>query len=230
MHDGNILLKEVNGQPGSLFEYFHTTFGETYPEDSPDDIEPVNGAAPILNYTYERDGTYRKGGIAYTGTFGDSINIGQLVYISFAYETIGNVSKRNELMKRILQYFELITNINKTVYNIRNEFLLEQNYPNPFNPTTTIKYSIPQITQLLIPSRAMPIGRQEGKERRDRGVSITLKVYDILGREVTTLINRKQKPGEHQITFNASNLASGVYYYQLRTGNFVKTKKMILLK
>lgn len=214
MHDGNILLKEVNGELGSEFENFHTTFGETYPEDSPDDIEPVNGAVPILNYTYERDGTFRKGGIAYTGTFGDSAKIGQLVYISFSFETIGDVNNRNDLMKRILQYFELLTDIKEDNINIINEFSLEQNYPNPFNPITTIKYSIP-----VVATHELPLQNH-----------VVLKVYNILGKEVTTLVNEQQKPGAYQIKFNAINFSSGVYYYQLRTGNFIKTKKMILLK
>ena len=223
MHDGNILLKEVNGQSGSLFENFHTTFGEIYPEDSPDDIEPVNGAVPILNYTYERDGTFRKGGIAYTGTFGDSANIGQLVYISFAFETIGDKSNRNDLMKRILQYFKLVTNVNEPIKNVQNNFSLGQNYPNPFNPATTINYSIPQITH---PSRFAPSPLERGL----RGMLVKLKVYDILGREVATLVNKKQKPGNYKVIFDGSKLSSGVYYYRLRAGNFIETKKMILLK
>ncbi len=120
-----------------------------------------------------------------------------------------------------------------------NNFLLSQNYPNPFNPTTTIEYSIPKEThshqqiggQNLIPSR-------EGKERSGRparqvlggGVFITLKVYDLLGKEVTTLVNQKQNPGNYKVMFDASNLSSGVYYYRLKSGNYVKTKKMLLIK
>ncbi len=215
MHDGNILLKEVNGETGTLFESFHTTFGEIYKEDSPDDIEPVNGAVPILNYTYERDGVFRKGGIAYSGTFGDAAENGQLVYISFAFETIGDEGNRNELMKRILQYFGLVTGIGQTTNNFPNKFNLEQNFPNPFNPTTTIKYIIPPLLN--------PPGGNTGG-------FVTLKVYDILGRKVATLVNKKQKSGNYKITFDAKNLASGVYYYQLRANNYTETKKMIILR
>lgn len=87
------------------------------------------------------------------------------------------------------------------------EYNLEQNYPNPFNPTTNIKYSI-----------------------RSAGL-VSLKVYDLLGREVATLVNQVQQPGEYQVTFNASNLtASGMYIYRLQSGNFTRTMKMMLVK
>ena len=95
-----------------------------------------------------------------------------------------------------------------------SSFTLSQNYPNPFNPATTIQYTIPSLEKGYAPSLQQ----------------VELKIYDILGREVATLVNQVQKPGNHQVIFNAGNLASGVYYYRLRAGNYVKTKKMILLK
>ena len=107
------------------------------------------------------------------------------------------------------------------------EFVLYQNYPNPFNPSTTIKYSLPQITHHLIPSL-------EGNERSDRSVLVTLKVYDVLGREVATLVNEVKSPGYYTVTFNASSvgggLPSGIYFYKLTAGNFSAVKKMILMK
>lgn len=90
------------------------------------------------------------------------------------------------------------------------KYKLFDNYPNPFNPTTRIKYSIPEGMQ--------------------RAVSVQLKVYDILGREVATLVNETKAPGNYVVNFNASNLASGIYFYMLKAGNFVQTKKMILLR
>ena len=91
------------------------------------------------------------------------------------------------------------------------EFVLEQNYPNPFNPVTTIKYSIPAV------------GTRHG-------VSVKLKVYDILGNEVATLVNEQKTAGTYEVNFNASNLSSGVYFYKLQAGNFVQTKKLMLLR
>ncbi|MCP5062215.1 MAG: T9SS type A sorting domain-containing protein [Ignavibacteriae bacterium] len=212
-HDGNTLLFEVNGQEGSYFENYHAIFGEVYPEDSPDDIEPINGAEPILNYTYERDSTFRKGGIAYTGTFGDSANIGQLVYLSFAFETIGDESLRNELMKRILQYFDIVTDVDNKNLISPKIFSLSQNYPNPFNPTTIIKYTIPVVDAKFAST-----------------TNVRLSVYDLLGREIITLVNEKKTAGNYEAKFDASLLSSGIYFYQLKYGEFVSKKKMMLLK
>ncbi len=93
--------------------------------------------------------------------------------------------------------------ISQRVFN----YDLSQNFPNPFNPTTSIKYSI-----------------------REAG-NVSLKVYDLLGREVLTLVNQVQAPGEYQVSFDASNLAaSGMYIYRLQSGNFTRTMKMLLVK
>jgi uncharacterized protein (DUF2141 family) len=85
-------------------------------------------------------------------------------------------------------------------------FTLDQNYPNPFNPTTVINYSLPSES------------------------FVTLKVYDVMGKEVRTLVNEKKSAGSYNVNFNAENLAAGLYVYQLRTENFVSSKKMMLLK
>ena len=90
--------------------------------------------------------------------------------------------------------------------NIPNKFALEQNYPNPFNPTTTITYSIPFDTD------------------------VELKIYDVLGKEVATLVKEFKDAGIHSIEFGASKLSSGVYLYRLQAGTFVQNKKMIVLK
>ncbi len=99
-------------------------------------------------------------------------------------------------------------------------FKLFQNYPNPFNPTTTIKYSIPTSSPLAK-------GRTEEE-------FVTLKVYDVLGREIKTLVNKKQSPGNYTVEFNAASAAgglpSGLYFYKLTAGSFSQTKKMILMK
>ena len=91
------------------------------------------------------------------------------------------------------------------------KFSLSQNYPNPFNPETKIKFEIP------------------GQARNDNSL-VTLKVYDILGKEVATLINEEKVTGDYEVEFNGSNFPSGIYFYKLKAGNFVETKKMILLK
>jgi photosystem II stability/assembly factor-like uncharacterized protein len=96
--------------------------------------------------------------------------------------------------------------------NAIKEYELYQNYPNPFNPTTKIRFEIP-----------LSKGGQ-------RGLYSSLKVYDILGKEITTLINEKLNPGVYEADFDGSNFASGVYFYQLRYADYVQMHKMILLK
>ena len=87
------------------------------------------------------------------------------------------------------------------------DYRLEQNYPNPFNPSTTIKYEIPSDN------------------------FVTLRIFDVLGNEVTTLVNEEKHGGSYTIKFNASNLASGIYFYQLKVNNhYIKSKKMILMR
>ena len=86
------------------------------------------------------------------------------------------------------------------------EFTLEQNYPNPFNPTTTISYSIPKASD------------------------VQLVVYDVLGREVMSLVNEKKEAGSYHVNFDGMNVSSGVYFYRLKAGDHVQTQKMMLLK
>jgi hypothetical protein len=84
--------------------------------------------------------------------------------------------------------------------------LLLQNYPNPFNPQTKISFSVPKES------------------------FITLKIFDVLGRELTTLANEKKPVGEYTVTWNADNVPSGMYFYKLLAGDFVEIKKMVLMK
>jgi hypothetical protein len=91
-------------------------------------------------------------------------------------------------------------------YQAIGKYYLYQNYPEPFNPSTTIKYRIPK-----------------------RGY-VTLKVYDILGNEIGTLVNEERPVGTYDVTWNAENHSSGVYFYQMKAGNFIQSRKMILLK
>ena len=112
------------------------------------------------------------------------------------------------LFSRVVEA-EIFNTIFLSVEDFKNELIvyeLMQNYPNPFNPTTTIKYQIPT----------------DG--------FVTIKVYDILGAEVATLVNEKKMDGQYEVYFNASNLSSGIYIYTLRVNNFVSSKKIVLLK
>ncbi|MDL1892406.1 T9SS type A sorting domain-containing protein [Sphingobacteriales bacterium CHB3] len=89
------------------------------------------------------------------------------------------------------------------------KFYLAQNYPNPFNPTTTIKYQIPNLKSQT---------------------HVTLKVFDPLGREVATLVNEERKPGNYEVSWDASGMSSGVYFYRLQTPTLMSTNRMVLMK
>lgn len=97
---------------------------------------------------------------------------------------------------------------------LSSTFKLSPNYPNPFNPTTTISYTIPRNIETAF----------------SNGFDVKLKIYDILGEEIATVVDERQNPGEYSVNFDGSELSSGFYYYQLRAGDFVRTRKMILLK
>ncbi len=103
--------------------------------------------------------------------------------------------------------------VNEEINGRISQFQLYQNYPNPFNPATTIKYTIPSINGMV-----------------ETRYSTSLRIYNILGEEIATLVNERQAPGSYSVQFDASNLPSGTYFYTLRIGNFTQTKKMILLK
>ncbi|MCW8811723.1 MAG: T9SS type A sorting domain-containing protein [Ignavibacteriaceae bacterium] len=105
-----------------------------------------------------------------------------------------------------ISIYYIIVNVESTNPNTPSDFSLLQNYPNPFNPTTSLQYAI---------------GSRQ---------FVTLKVYDLLGREIATLVNEEKPAGEYEVEFNATNLPSGIYFYQLNAGEFTEVKKMILLK
>jgi hypothetical protein len=98
------------------------------------------------------------------------------------------------------------SNIIEVNAGVPQTFALEQNYPNPFNPSTAISYQLPVAG------------------------NVSLKVFDMLGKEVATLVNARQEAGAYTVNFNANNLSSGVYFYRLQAGNFVQTRKMMLVK
>ena len=115
---------------------------------------------------------------------------------------------------------EFITSVEEQDNNIPTEYSLSQNYPNPFNPTTTIRFTIP--TSPLNPSP------YQGERNRER--FITLIVYDVLGKEIATLVNAEKPTGSYEVKFDATGLTSGIYFYQLKAGSFIQTKKMVLIK
>ena len=90
--------------------------------------------------------------------------------------------------------------------NLPEKFVLEQNYPNPFNPSTTIRYGLPQKS------------------------AVQLTIFNTLGQQVATIVQGEQEAGNHEVRFDGSNLSSGVYFYRLQAGEFVQTRKLLLLR
>jgi hypothetical protein len=94
----------------------------------------------------------------------------------------------------------------KEINLVAEDYLLSQNFPNPFNPSTKIRYSIPETSKVVI------------------------KVNDILGNEIATLVKEDKPSGTYEITWNANNISSGIYFYRLQVGGYIETKKMVLLR
>lgn len=182
-------------------------------------------AIPALRYMYDQYRTTLWTGYGFRDAFNVSqnwwgpdmigIDEGPIVLMIENYRT-GNVWKtmmKNKVIVDGLQRigFTTVTDIAEDRSAAPGNFALMQNFPNPFNPVTTIKYSIPQ-------------------NGIDDGTKVLLKVYDLLGSEVGTLVNETKKPGEYSVQFSVGRFSSGVYFYRLTAGNFIETKKMIVLQ
>ena len=99
-----------------------------------------------------------------------------------------------------------MVSVNEPIGGLPTVFGLERNYPNPFNPSTTIRFELPRSSE------------------------VRMGVFDMLGREVSVLVNERKDAGVHEVKFDGSRLASGVYFYRLRAGDFVQTRKLILVR
>jgi len=197
---GNILINRVTGQP-TTFKY--------------------SGDACRRIGWY--DSTYSPRYIQNSGPFHMNSGDTQIIVLSQMITRDGgnnfqNVCALQSLSDSALKYYynDFQTCIPIGIQPISTEvperFILYQNYPNPFNPSTKIRFSIPLLR-----------GVSEGR-------GVLLVIYDILGRELTTLINEQLTPGIYEVEFDGTNYSSGVYYYKLESGTYTETKKMLLIK
>jgi hypothetical protein len=161
--------------------------------------------AALYNFFATSDTSWARKSI-YLGSV-SGLNSGDSVYIGFREHVANNLSDG------AIVNLDLVAGVGSIVLSAGNHYGLvpdqygiSQNYPNPFNPSTTIYYNLP------------------------KSGNVTIKVYDVLGNEVSTLVNEYKIAGTHRIVFNSGNLSSGVYFYQLTAGDFVKTLKMTLIK
>jgi hypothetical protein len=152
-------------------------------------------------------GTYRGVFLSMdNGTTWNKVNLGlndTTVYCLALDATYLFAGTQTGVWRRLLSE---MTSVREGATRFPNTHLLEQNYPNPFNPSTTIKYELPQSS------------------------IVKLSVYDVLGREVSVLVNERRDAGVHEVKFDGATLASGVYLYRLQAGDFTQTKRLILLR
>ena len=201
--------------------------------DKPAHLLPENNAtdvslSPQLVWSKLKGAAYYKAQVAAVPTFSASAIVFDSTGITDTTVTLRNLES-NKKYYWIIQGFTdtyagprsivwsfttQLINSNDDEYDIPTVFSLSQNYPNPFNPTTTIKYSIPSVETQNLASQPL----------------VRLIIYDILGREIATLVNENKKPGYYEVEFDASGFSSGIYYYRIQAGDFVAVKKMILLK
>ncbi len=178
--------------------------------DWPDAIWAAGGAGNVLKFK-EIDPIETQGisGIAFEGRFPNGLTPGKLVHLSFPYETIVVDQKRIDMMDRIFDFFEgerPVLPVQAEEVVLAEEFFLHQNYPNPFNPVTKIKFSLMESNPT------------------------TLIIYDILGQVVSKLVDEKLVSGAYSVEFDGRNLATGTYFYILRSGQYMMKRKMVLIK
>ena len=188
------------GAASSAFVGIAGSFGSVYPEDYPDYITATGGSLPALMYSASQVAA-----IQYEGTFGTGTAIGKLVYAGFAVETIGPAVARAALMSRVVGYFGGVSAVDGLA-ELPATWSLSQNYPNPFNPSTFVTFTVPQTA------------------------FVSLKVYDLLGREIAVLVGEQKAAGVYRVTFDASRLSSGVYMCVMRAGEFATVRKMTLVR
>ncbi|MCX6135076.1 MAG: T9SS type A sorting domain-containing protein [Ignavibacteriales bacterium] len=178
----------------------HGTFDVTWP----DVIRPFSGSVGCAKYA-GLDTSFGFSAVSFQGMFPSGMKEGRLVAFGFPFETMYPESIRTQVFANILKFFSTISAIGHGDA-LPEGCLLFQNYPNPFNPTTAISYQLSAVS------------------------SVALKVFDVLGREIATIVSDKQQPGTHIVQWNASHVPSGVYYYRLETNNVFLTKRMLVLK
>ena len=132
---------------------------------------------------------------------------GKVVFTTFGFETIAQTDRRALFAERLIDWLDIPVSVEENQSEtLPSEFDIYQNYPNPFNPATVIKYQVSNTAH------------------------VSIKVYDLIGREVAVLIDGVKQPGTYEVNFDGKNLASGIYFYKMITGDFTSVKKMNLLK
>jgi hypothetical protein len=196
----------VNGHIGSTFEGLSLNYSEefratgTFSGDYADVFKPNGGSASVLNY-----GNDQTAAICFEGFVPEGKYPCKVMVMGFPFETITTNYSKKELAGYVLKFmgFDVRANIEQ---ERSLKFALYHNYPNPFNSTTTVSYEIPQALKVI------------------------LNVYDIQGNLVDNLVSQDQQAGYHSLEWDASNLSSGLYLYQIKAGSFTQIRKCMVIK
>lgn len=233
---------------GDIFD--NTKFGDDFIPDWDStnftDLKPFTTNMPMSFTWYDEDNSFSPGRLDYM-IYSSSVLEHENSYVLFTPAIDADTLTKYNLGKRdvvsasdhlpVVADFTLknLTYMNgkKKVEN-PTKFKLLQNYPNPFNPTTIIEYYVASPSVILnreknLQDFSSQSPQVSGAPQNDN-ISVKLKVYDILGREIKTLVNQPQNAGNYQIIFDASEITNGIYYYKLSIGNYSQAKKMVVLK
>jgi len=207
---------------GTSFRYGIVSEGSPYEEDWPDYVIPEGGSMVVLNYGAVGSPLYA--GIGFKGVVQNGTQQGAVLLFGFPFETITTKADRDTVMGRVFQFFDVTTDVEDYALDaLPPSHELYQNYPNPFNATTTITFEI-------------AVGTRPARHSGSGGHAVSLRVFDLLGREVAKLVDEVKAPGSYVVTWDASNLASGVYWYRMQApltgqaGNFTKVRSMMVVK
>lgn len=194
----------INFRPAAITGYYKfTSINGDYMQVQADFIKSGVGGVGVGAANLNPAGSYTQFSIDInylTGDVPDTVLIGIFIAGNGGFPSVGSKMFVDDLS------WSGTSDVEKFGDQIPAEYVLEQNYPNPFNPATTIRYSMSEAS------------------------FATIKVYDILGNEVETLVNEEQSAGSYEVDFDASGLSSGMYFYKIQAGSFTETKKMLLLK
>lgn len=187
--------------------YFDDGTHDIYKVLAPDGFKPVGGAEATMIYSQLDSASNGCAGLQYRGTFGTSSVEGQLIYLGFPLESVYPDSMQDVIMKCVLNYFNFDVEMTDVKpIDLPEICTLEQNYPNPFNPMTSINFHLSANTH------------------------VDLSIYDVKGKKIATLISGNKAAGSYNVNWDASPYSSGLYVYRLQAGDYVQSRKMLLMK
>lgn len=190
----------ASGIAGSIFEGLNINFGQTYPEDWPDVIAPLNGSTEVLKYN-----TTQNAAVSFVGTFPSGTNAGKLIYVGFPIETIASDSIRKDILSKAHTFFTTPVSVEDETEIIPKDFSLSV-YPNPFNPTAKVQFN----------------NSEAGKYQ--------IRVFNLLGEEVMLLFNDYLESGNHTLELKMNNLPTGIYLVNVRSESINLSEKILYLK